>query len=124
MSDINQQTDHGLLVEEAKPELKRPSLHRVVLLNDDYTPMEFVVEILETLFYMDRNKATRIMLEVHDGALVLGPGIVAYAQANFPPAGQIGPGQTWYFQGWYRDPAGPCGSGFNLTNGIEVTFTP
>ncbi len=65
MSDINQQNDHGLLVEEAKPELKRPSLHRVVLLNDDYTPMEFVVEILETLFYMDRNKATRIMLEVH-----------------------------------------------------------
>ena len=54
-----------LAVEEAEPKLKRPSLYRVILINDDYTPMEFVVEILETVFGMDRNKATRVMLEVH-----------------------------------------------------------
>ena len=56
---------HDLAVEEAAPKLKRPSLYRVILLNDDYTPMEFVVEILEAVFGMERNKATRVMLEVH-----------------------------------------------------------
>ena len=55
----------GLAVEEARPKLKKPPLFRVVLLNDDYTPMEFVVEVLEQVFGMDRPKATRIMLEVH-----------------------------------------------------------
>ncbi len=58
-------SDHGLAVEESKPKLKRPPLYRVVLLNDDYTPMEFVVQVLETFFDMDREKATRIMLTVH-----------------------------------------------------------
>ncbi len=57
--------ERGLAVEEAKPKLKKPPLFRVVLLNDDYTPMEFVVEVLELIFGMDRPKATRIMLEVH-----------------------------------------------------------
>ena len=56
---------HDLLVEEAQPKLKRPSHYRVVLLNDDYTPMEFVVEVLETIFGMERSQATRVMLEVH-----------------------------------------------------------
>jgi ATP-dependent Clp protease adaptor protein ClpS len=55
----------GLAVEEARPKLKQPPLFRVVLLNDDYTPMEFVVEVLELVFGMDRTRATRIMLEVH-----------------------------------------------------------
>lgn len=55
----------GLAVEEAKPKLKKPPLFRVVLINDDYTPMEFVVEVLELVFAMDRTKATRVMLEVH-----------------------------------------------------------
>jgi len=54
-----------LAVEEIAPKLKRPSLYRVILLNDDYTPMEFVVEILESVFAMERNRATRVMLEVH-----------------------------------------------------------
>ena len=53
------------LVEEAAPEVKQPPLYRVVLLNDDYTPMEFVVEVLERFFRMDRETATRVMLEVH-----------------------------------------------------------
>ncbi|HJP03631.1 MAG: ATP-dependent Clp protease adapter ClpS [Chromatiales bacterium] len=57
--------ERGLVVEEAKPEVKKPSLFQVVLLNDDYTPMDFVVEVLELIFGMDRQKATRIMLEVH-----------------------------------------------------------
>ncbi len=55
----------GLVVEEAAPRLKRPPLYQVLLLNDDYTPMEFVVDILERFFAMDRLKATRVMLEVH-----------------------------------------------------------
>ena len=56
---------HDLAVEETAPKVKRPSLYRVILINDDYTPMEFVVEILESVFGMERNKATRVMLEVH-----------------------------------------------------------
>jgi ATP-dependent Clp protease adaptor protein ClpS len=57
--------DHGLATEEEKPRLKRPPLYRVILLNDDYTPMEFVVQVLEKVFSLDRTTATRIMLEVH-----------------------------------------------------------
>lgn len=57
--------DHGLLVEEAQPKVKQPPLYNVVLLNDDYTPMEFVVDVLERFFRMDRSAATRVMLEVH-----------------------------------------------------------
>ena len=62
---IRPDDERGLALEEAKPKLKKPPLFRVVLLNDDYTPMEFVVEVLELIFGMDRPKATRIMLEVH-----------------------------------------------------------
>ncbi|MDH3977772.1 MAG: ATP-dependent Clp protease adapter ClpS [Gammaproteobacteria bacterium] len=57
--------DQGLAVEEDQPKTKKPPLYRVILLNDDFTPMEFVVEILEMIFGMDRPKATRVMLEVH-----------------------------------------------------------
>jgi ATP-dependent Clp protease adaptor protein ClpS len=57
--------DRGLATAEAKPRLKRPPLYRVILLNDDYTPMEFVVEVLQKIFSLDRTTATRIMLEVH-----------------------------------------------------------
>jgi ATP-dependent Clp protease adaptor protein ClpS len=54
-----------LAVEEARPALKPPAMYKVVLLNDDYTPMEFVVEVLEVFFSMNREKATRVMLAVH-----------------------------------------------------------
>ena len=54
-----------LAVLEARPRLKRPPLYKVLLINDDYTPMEFVVPILEAFFSIDRENATRIMLEVH-----------------------------------------------------------
>ena len=69
MSERNSETpgieDLDVAVKEAEPKLKRPPMFRVVLINDDYTPMEFVVEVLETVFGMERNKATRVMLEVH-----------------------------------------------------------
>lgn len=55
----------GLSVQEVEPEQKAPSLYRVVLMNDDYTPMEFVVEVLEVFFNKDRQTATHIMLTVH-----------------------------------------------------------
>lgn len=57
--------DAGTVVEEAKPALKRPAMYQVVLLNDDYTPMEFVVEILILFFNLDQEKATQVMLSVH-----------------------------------------------------------
>ena len=53
-------------VETAKPKLKKPRMYRVVINNDDYTPMEFVVHILENFFSMDRAKATRVMMDVHN----------------------------------------------------------
>lgn len=62
---IDDSGDQELAIEEARPKLKRPPLYRVVLINDDYTPMEFVVEVLESIFGMERSKATRVMLEVH-----------------------------------------------------------
>ena len=69
MSERRDQPDIGensdLAVEEERPSVKEPPLYRVVLLNDDYTPMEFVVEILETIFGMERTRATQVMLEVH-----------------------------------------------------------
>lgn len=57
--------DFDLAVDEARPRLKEPPRYRVVLLNDDYTPMEFVVDILVTVFGMERTRATQVMLEVH-----------------------------------------------------------
>ena len=55
----------GLATQEAEPEVSRPPLFKVVLVNDDYTPMEFVVEVLQTIFRIERNRAVQIMLHVH-----------------------------------------------------------
>ena len=57
--------DTGLIVAPDKPKLAKPPLWKVVMLNDDYTPMEFVVEVLQTFFGMNGEKATQIMLMVH-----------------------------------------------------------
>ena len=57
--------DEGLVVQEAKPKLKRPPLYKVILLNDDFTPMDFVIEILMHFFAMSLEKATRVMLQIH-----------------------------------------------------------
>ncbi|ULG70817.1 ATP-dependent Clp protease adapter ClpS [Marinobacterium sediminicola] len=68
-SDHNTDDDHpgggGLATAETKPQLKRPPMYRVVLMNDDYTPMDFVVEVLMIFFGMDQEKATQVMLAVH-----------------------------------------------------------
>ena len=65
--------DSGVAVQEAQPALKPPSMYKVILLNDDYTPMDFVVEVLERFFGMNREAATRILLAVHtEGSAVCG----------------------------------------------------
>ena len=55
----------GTVLEQAKAKAKPPPLYKVLLLNDDYTPMEFVVMVLQRFFGMDRERATQIMLKVH-----------------------------------------------------------
>ena len=66
MSDKADNTiDDDLVVEESRPQVKRPPLYKVILLNDDYTPMDFVVHVLEIFFSVDRDNATRVMLEIH-----------------------------------------------------------
>jgi ATP-dependent Clp protease adaptor protein ClpS len=60
-----QDTEHGVLVETGKPEVAPPPLYQVLLLNDDYTPMDFVVRVLQQFFGMDLEKATQVMLHVH-----------------------------------------------------------
>jgi ATP-dependent Clp protease adaptor protein ClpS len=57
--------DTGVLEAPAEPKIKKPPLYRVMLLNDDYTPMEFVVEVLQTFFGLDRERSTQVMLAVH-----------------------------------------------------------
>ncbi len=57
------------------------------------------------------------------GSITFGP-IVGWANTHFAAIGHISSGDTWNFQGWYRDPAGPCGGAFNLSNASAVTFTP
>ena len=60
-------TDRGTsVITRTKPKTKRPSLYRGLLLNDDYTPMEFVIHVLERFFQKDHEAATRIMLHVHN----------------------------------------------------------
>ena len=65
--DQEDQEDQGTSVAVAtiKPKLKKPPLYRVIIFNDDYTPMEFVVYVLQTFFGIDRDKATQIMLAIH-----------------------------------------------------------
>ena len=56
---------HGLAVAPARPDVQRPPLYSVLLLNDDYTPMDFVVDVLIRFFGMNLEKATQVMLHVH-----------------------------------------------------------
>ena len=65
--------DGEALLEAKKSKLKPPPMFKVILLNDDFTPMEFVVNVLQTFFSKNREQATQIMLKVHiDGAGVCG----------------------------------------------------
>jgi ATP-dependent Clp protease adaptor protein ClpS len=61
--------EEGLAVARARPKLERPQLYRVLLLNDDYTPMEYVVVVLEQFFGKRREEAVNIMLHVHQKGL-------------------------------------------------------
>ncbi|ANE56177.1 ATP-dependent Clp protease adapter ClpS [Methylomonas sp. EFPC3] len=67
MSDFEpfKDVDGTTALQEAKPQLKRPPLYKVILLNDDFTPMDFVVEILTDFFNMSQERATQVMLQVH-----------------------------------------------------------
>jgi ATP-dependent Clp protease adaptor protein ClpS len=68
MSDNGKRGEEGPgtgVVVKAKPKTKKPSMYKVLMLNDDYTPMEFVVHILERFFNKSRQEATRIMMHVH-----------------------------------------------------------
>ena len=71
MAQSDSSYDDDVIVQETKPKIKRPPLYKVILLNDDYTPMDFVVHILESFFGKNPEVATQIMLEVHQ----LGKGI-------------------------------------------------
>lgn len=64
MANLPNPTD-DFVVQEAKPKTQRPPLYKVILLNDDYTPMDFVVHVLEVFFSMDSLSAKRVMLQVH-----------------------------------------------------------
>ncbi len=73
LNDILLQNDDGdacdsgfaAIAEAVKPKLKKPSMYRVLLLNDDYTPMEFVVDVLQRFFTLDKERAVSVMLQVH-----------------------------------------------------------
>ena len=64
-SDDDIDHESGLVVQESRPEVAEPKRYMVILVNDDFTPMEFVVEILRQIFNLDEEAATRIMLNVH-----------------------------------------------------------
>lgn len=84
-------------VQETRPQVAPPPMYKVIILNDDYTPMDFVVEVLESFFNMDREKATRVMLTIHtqgeatcgvytrDVAETKAAQVVDYAQQNQHP---------------------------------------
>ncbi len=57
--------NHDLALEEVRTEIKPPPMYKVVLLNDDFTPMEFVVDVIQTFFHLGHDRATQIMLHVH-----------------------------------------------------------
>src|SRR3954471_14367299 len=62
---MRNQEQRGTVLEAEKAKVKPPPLFKVLLLNDDYTPMDFVVVVLQTVFAMSREKATQVMLQVH-----------------------------------------------------------
>ena len=64
-NDSDNLGDIGTLVMEDKPDLKEPPMYQVVLLNDDFTPMEFVVYIIQSIFGYEHERSTQIMLAVH-----------------------------------------------------------
>ncbi|MFP5305194.1 MAG: ATP-dependent Clp protease adapter ClpS [Gammaproteobacteria bacterium] len=64
-NEVKRDSGQGVALEEAKPKLHQPPLYKVVMINDDYTPMDFVVQVLQQFFHHPREKAVQIMLQVH-----------------------------------------------------------
>ncbi|PCI21476.1 MAG: ATP-dependent Clp protease adapter ClpS [Piscirickettsiaceae bacterium] len=99
MPDLPFEDDHdgGLALQEAQPKLQKPPMYKVLLLNDDFTPMDFVVSILQTIFYKDKDEAVRITMNVHTSGIGLCgvytkdiaetkvQQVIAYAQENQHP---------------------------------------
>ena len=65
MSDRSENDDDASVLTATKPKTKRPPLYKVLLLNDDFTPMDFVVDVIQTFFEINHDRATQIMLHVH-----------------------------------------------------------
>lgn len=65
MSDKQHEGLLDIVVDEAKPRVKKPPMFRVVMINDDFTPMEFVIQVLQSFFYHAHDAAIQIMLQVH-----------------------------------------------------------
>lgn len=71
--ELEEITERKAVTEKSKPALKKPRKYKVILLNDDYTPMDFVVKVLEQFFYYDNKVAIQLMLKVHfTGSAVCG----------------------------------------------------
>ncbi|OTG83139.1 ATP-dependent Clp protease adapter ClpS [Acinetobacter sp. ANC 4648] len=84
-SDHQDEKEGDIAVQTAPPEFKRPPLYAVVLMNDDYTPMDFVIEILQQYFALNLDQATQVMLTVHyegKGVAAVYPRDIAETKAN------------------------------------------
>jgi ATP-dependent Clp protease adaptor protein ClpS len=84
-NETHEEAEGDIAVQAAKPELKRPPMYCVVLMNDDYTPMDFVIEILQQYFALNLDQATQVMLTVHyEGKGIAGvyPRDIAETKAN------------------------------------------
>ena len=84
-NETHEEAEGDIAVQAAKPELKRPPMYCVVLMNDDYTPMDFVIEILQQYFALNLDQATQVMLTVHyEGKGIAGvyPREIAETKAN------------------------------------------
>tara|TARA_Y100001968_G_C19357734_1_gene718121 strand:- start:82 stop:405 length:324 start_codon:yes stop_codon:yes gene_type:complete len=67
----NKNDADGSVIEKTEPKTKKPPMYKVILLNDDFTPMEFVVHVLEKFFKIGREKAIEIMLDVHQKGMAI-----------------------------------------------------
>jgi ATP-dependent Clp protease adaptor protein ClpS len=86
----------GAVVTETRRKVARPPRYKVLLFNDDYTPMEFVVEILERIFDKSPSAATRIMLEIHNGGLgVAGVYVLEVAETKVAQVHRAAEGQGY-----------------------------
>jgi ATP-dependent Clp protease adaptor protein ClpS len=82
---MTESNSEAVMLAQEKIEQKPPSMYKILLLNDDFTPMEFVIEVLKVFFSMNQEQATQIMLEVHlEGVGVCGiyPSDIASTKVN------------------------------------------